>query len=118
MPDKPDMTMLEPRSTLLGEVADVLLHVGGVDDDLLALLVGGVEGDVVEDALHHRREAPRADILDIGVHLHGDIGDGLDGVRRELKLDALGLHQRHILGDEAGLWLGEDAAEIVAGERA
>ena len=47
-------------------------HESAVDHDLLATFVGGVEGDVVEDALHHRREAARADILDIGVHLGGE----------------------------------------------
>ena len=57
-------------------------HEGAVDHDLLAFSVGGVEGDVVENALHHRGEAPRPDILDIGVHLDGDVGDGVDGVRR------------------------------------
>ena len=39
-------------------------HVGRVDHDLLALLVGGVEADLVEHALHHRLQAPRADVLD------------------------------------------------------
>ena len=57
-------------------------HVSGVDDDLLALLVGGVEGDVLENALHRREQAPRADILDVRVHLDGDIGDGVDAVGR------------------------------------
>src|SRR6476469_4276632 len=93
-------------------------HKGAVDYDLLALLVGGVEGDVVKNALHHRGEAARADILDIGVHLDGDVGDSVDRVRGELEIDAFGLHQRDVLPDEAVLWLGKDAAEIVAHERA
>ncbi len=67
----------------------MLLDIGGVDHDLLAGPVGGVEGDVVEDALHHRHQAARADILDCCVHLHGDIGDGVDGVGGEFELDAL-----------------------------
>src|SRR5262245_3231262 len=96
----------------------MLPHVDGVDDDLLARLVGGIEGNVVEDALHHRREPPRTDIFDGGVHLDRDIGDGVDRVGGEFEIEAFGLHQRDILFDEAGLRLGKDAAEIVARERA
>ena len=96
----------------------MLAHIGSVDHDLIAVAVGGVEGDVVEDTLHHGREPPRADILDIGVHLDRDVGDRVDRIVGEVELDALRLHQSHVLLDQARLGLGEDAAEIVARQRA
>ncbi len=39
------------------------------------------------------------------------VGNGLDGVGREVELDALGRHQRDVLLDEARLGLGQDADE-------
>ena len=48
---------------ILGEIADVLLHVGGVDLHGLAGAVGRGERDLVEHALHHGLQPPRADIL-------------------------------------------------------
>jgi hypothetical protein len=93
-------------------------HIGGVDHDLLAVLVGGVERDVVENALHNGEQPAGADILDGGVYLDADIGDGVNRVLGEFEIDTLGLHQRNILLDEAGLGLGEDTAEILARQRA
>src|SRR5215467_12945704 len=49
---------------VFGEIAHVLMHVGGVDLDCLPGAVGCAEGNIVEHALHHRLQAPRTDILD------------------------------------------------------
>jgi len=49
---------------VFGEIADVLMHVGGVDLDCLPGAVGRAEGNIVEHALHHSLQAPSADILD------------------------------------------------------
>src|SRR5712672_1604625 len=38
---------------VLGEIADMFLHVIGIDLDGLAIAVGGGEGNLVEHALHH-----------------------------------------------------------------
>src|SRR5262249_37879157 len=46
---------------VLGEIADVLVHVVGVDHHRLPGTVGGAEGDVVEHALHDRLQPARAD---------------------------------------------------------
>ena len=62
-----------------------------VDHEFLARFVGGIEGNLVENALHHRGQAARADILNIGVHLDRNIGDGIDGVVGEFEVDAFGL---------------------------
>ena len=102
---------------VLGEIADVLLHIGGVDLHRLAGAVGGAERNLVEHALHHGLQPPRADVLDAGVHQHGDVGDGVDGVLGEFERDALGRHQRDVLLDQRRLGVGQDAAQVVAGQR-
>ena len=89
------------------------LHIRRVDDDRLARPVGGGEGDLVEDALHHRLQPPCADILDRRVHLHRDAGDRVDRIVGEVERQPLGRHQRLVLLDEARLGLRQDAAEIV-----
>src|SRR5205814_6816078 len=48
---------------VLGEVADAVAHVGCVDVNGLAALVGGVERDLVEHALHYRLQPARSDVL-------------------------------------------------------
>ncbi len=59
----------------------------------------------------------RADILDRLVDVGRQLGQLVDGVRLELQLDLLGRQQRLVLLDQAGLGLGQDAAEILLGER-
>ena len=103
---------------VLGEIADVLLHIGGVDLHRLAGAVGGGERNLVEHALHHGLQPPRADVLDAGIDQHRDVGDGVDGVLGEFERHALGRHQRDVLLDQRGLGLGQDAPEVVAGQRA
>ena len=70
------------RSAFLARSPMCLLHVGGVDLHRLAGAVGARERNLVEHALHHGLQPPRADVLDAGVHRHRDVGDGVDGVRR------------------------------------
>src|SRR5579863_7489111 len=99
------------------QIADVLLDKIGRDLDPLAGAIRRRKADVVEHALHHRLQAPGADILDARIDLHGDLGDRINAVGREFEIDALRLHQRLILLDEARLGLDQDAAEIVFVER-
>jgi len=58
-----------------GEIADVLAHVGRVDPHALARTVRRRERDLVEHALHHGLQPARANVLDVGVHLNGDVRD-------------------------------------------
>ena len=44
--------------------------------------IGGVERQVVQQALHDGVQAARADVLHLGVDLGGDAGDLGDGVSR------------------------------------
>src|SRR6185437_1002160 len=46
---------------VLGQIADVRLHEGGVDLHSLARPVGRGEGNIIEHALHHGLQTPRAD---------------------------------------------------------
>ena len=61
------------------------------------------------------RRAPM--FSDRAVHRHGRVGQGVDGVVGEGQGHALGGHQRLVLADQVGLGLGQDAAEVVAGQR-
>src|SRR6476660_4151456 len=63
-----------------GEVSHGLLDIVRVYRDALAALVGRGEGNLVEDALHHRLQAPRADVLDARIDLDRDRGQCVDGI--------------------------------------
>ena len=43
---------------------------------VLAVLVGGIEGKLVQNPLHHRLQPPGTDILDGRIQLDRDIGSG------------------------------------------
>ena len=58
-----------------------------------------------------------ADVLDRGVDRDGDVGQRVDGVIGETERQTLGAHERDHLLDQARLGLGEDAAEVGAGQR-
>ena len=75
---------------VLGQIADMLLHVGSIDLDRLAGAVRGRERDLVEHALHHRLQPPRADILHARIHRHRHVGNGVDGVFGEFQRYAFG----------------------------
>ena len=62
-------------------------------------------------------QAPGADVLDPVVDLGGQVGDFGDGVVGELEGHVLHRHQGDVLLDQAGLGLGEDAHEVVPGQR-
>ena len=100
-----------------GDVGELGLDIGGVDDDRVAPALLGLEADVLEQLLQHGREPAGADILDLAVHLGGDPGDRADAVLGELDLDAFGGDQRAILLGQAGPGVGEDADEILLGQR-
>ena len=58
------------------------------DADGFTRLVRGIEGDVLDQTLHHRHQPPRADILDARIDLNRSVGDGLDRVRGEIEGNA------------------------------
>src|ERR1700733_6373069 len=95
----------------------MLLHVGGVDPDGLAVAVRRDERNLVEHALHHGLQPPRADILYRRVDGDRDVGERVDRLRGDVERHAFGLHQRDILLDQRRFRLGQDAAHVVAGQR-
>src|SRR3984957_13254004 len=99
------------------EVADVALDKLRVDANLFAGPVGGGEAHLVEHALHHRLQPARADVLDRSVDLGGEAGDRRYCVIGKFEVEAFGLHQRDILLDEARLGVGQNALEILLGQR-
>src|SRR5262252_1132455 len=104
----------EPRKVLVaGDVAEPVANVRGVDRQLLARQVRGLEGDLLEELFHHRIEAPGADVLRARVHLHRDLRDRLHRLRREPEGHLLRLQQLHVLRDQCVPRLGKNADEIV-----
>ena len=95
----------------------MLLHIGLVNRHRFAGAVRGGVADVIEHPLQHRVQPPRPDVLDGGVDLGGDIGDGHNAFIGEVQVNALGSQQRLVLLDQAAFGLGEDAAEIFAAQR-
>src|SRR5690606_39985010 len=73
---------------VLDEVAEVLVDVGAVDGDGVAIAIGGLVAEGVEQALEHGVQAAGADVLLALVDLRGDVGEALDRVAREVQLHA------------------------------
>src|SRR5437867_2536271 len=104
-----------PREVLVaGELAQARVHVAGVDRELLARQVGRVERDLVQELLHDRVEAPGPDVLGRRVHPHGDLGDGVDRIRREGQRHALRAKQLDVLANQRVPRFRQDADEILA----
>ena len=79
--------------------------------------IGGFEADILDQPLHHRMQAARADILDLFVDLAGEAGDFGDALFGEIDRDALGRHQGGVLLDQAGFRLHQNSRKVVLGQR-
>ena len=64
----------------------------------------GVEADFLEQLFHHRLQPAGADILDLFVHLGGDLRDARDAVGGEIERHAFGAEQRDILFGQPTPW--------------
>ncbi len=95
----------------------MLVDIGSVDADRLALLlagqVGGAEGDLFQQPLEQGVQATGADVLGLLVDLPGDLGDALDAVLEKLDVQPFGLQQLAVLLGERRMRLGEDALEVL-----
>src|SRR5713101_2188608 len=101
---------------ILEDRLETLAHVGGVDRDLLAVHLRRIEGDLIEQALHHGVQPAGPDALGARVHLGGDAGDLGDRIVAEDDRHALGREECRVLADEGVLGLGQDADEVGLGE--
>ena len=63
-----------PRNLL-----QLAIHIRPVDHHARPAAILGIVADLFEQLLHHRLQPPRADILDLGVHLRGNPRDREDG---------------------------------------
>src|SRR5215471_1620416 len=99
---------------ILGKVSDPAAYIIAIDFHNIARFVGGAEQDVVKDTLHHSLQPSRPDILDGRIDQNRHVRNGVDGVIGEFQGDALGLDQCHVLLDQRGLGLSEDALQVVA----
>src|SRR6185312_4815410 len=70
---------------ILNDAREHPAHVLAIDLHFLARHVGSLEGDLVEQPLHERREPPGADVLGRGVDLDGEAGDLADRIGGELE---------------------------------
>src|SRR3546814_8966849 len=77
-----------------------------------------LETDFLDQPLHDRLEAARADILDLFVHLCRELRDACDRIVGEVQRHAFGAEQCHILFGKTGLRLAENTHKILFGERA
>src|SRR5947208_11581073 len=104
-----------PRQVLVtGDVAEASPHVAGVDGQLLARHLRGVEGDLLQEPLHDRVEPPCPDVLRARVHLHRNVRDRLHRIRRELESHLLRPQQLRVLLEQRVLRFRQDADEILA----
>jgi hypothetical protein len=78
-------------------VVESARDVVGVDYLVLRLKVWAEEAYLVQDLLHDRVQASRADVLGLLVDADGEAREGVDGVFREVKLDAFGFEQSLVL---------------------
>src|SRR5262245_53697284 len=101
---------------VLEDRLEPLAYVGRVDRDLLAAHLRRVEGDLVEQALHHGVQPASADALGARIHVGSDAGDLADRLVAEDDLHAFGREEGRVLADEGVLGLGQDADEVRLGE--
>ena len=105
--------MYRERSSSRTRSAEPRPHEGPSIASRRSAQVRRVEADLLEQALHHGVEAPRADVLGARVHRRRDLGERAHAVGRELELDALGGEQRAVLAHQRVARLGEDADEVL-----
>src|SRR2546427_728679 len=104
-----------PRQVLVaGDVAEASPHVAGVDGQLLAGHLRGVERDLLQQPLHDRVEPARPDVLCARVHLHRNVRDRLHRIRRERESHLLRPQQLRVLLEQRVLRFRQDADEILA----
>src|SRR5215831_15469444 len=101
---------------VLDDVGQHFCHVGLVDRDVLVGKIRAFERNLVEQLLHHRVQAARADVFRALVDERREVRDLLNRSVGEDKLDALSVHEGRVLLDERTLWLGQNTDELVAAE--
>ena len=97
---------------VLGQIAHSRAHIAGVDPLDLAGALGGGEGNLIQQAFHHRVQAASADIFHRPIDLDRQIGKRVNGVVGELR--SARSPTGPILLDQTGFGLAQNAPEIVS----
>src|SRR6185369_11344327 len=82
------------------DVCEHPLNIGGIDDESLLLQLATGEGDFIEQLLHQRVEAARANVFRSLVHFRSVARNGLQSIVGEAQVNTLSLHESHILVGE------------------
>src|SRR3989304_389999 len=90
------------------DVLELLPDIAGIDFHLDPLHVRGLEGDILEEALHDGIEPSRADILGGLVDGGGDSGARLEALPGKALVAPLGGQPRGVLPGHRILRLGQD----------
>src|SRR5688572_4966403 len=102
---------------VLHERVQMRVDVRRVDDDALATAIGGLEAHALEQALEHRVQAPRTDVLAAVVDLERDLGEPAHAARLKLDVEPLRREQALVLLREGRGRLGENPHEVIDAER-
>ena len=102
---------------VLRQLLQPLVHVGGVDVHPAHVHVRRLEAELFQQSFHDGVQSPGADVLARLVDLKSVFGQRLDGLGLEHQLDPLGAQQGTVLLGQGAVGLGQDAHEIVAGQR-
>ena len=98
------------------DLAEVLTHRFRVDRHGLSGQRRRLETDVFKEPLKNRVKPAGSDVLRRLIHLKCAVGNLLNRVVAEGKVDALNLQQRFILPQQRSFRFDQDSYEVVAGE--
>ena len=82
---------------ILAQLTESGLHIGRIDLNRLTAQVGGVKTDFIEQAFHHRRQTPGANIFGAFIHVKCNMRQALDALVKQLEV--------HIFRGQQGLVL-------------
>src|ERR1700674_958731 len=91
---------------VLDDICELFGDVGGVHFYVLFFQIGCFKRNFVENFFENGVQAARADIFCLLVHACAESRDGGDGIFGNVKLDAFGFQERHVLLNECVLRLG------------
>src|SRR6266852_5432244 len=97
----------------LRKLLELRIDESGVDPEALLAALARFERNLLQQLLHHRIQAPGADVLGLFIHRPGDLGETPDPVRYERDFDLLRGKQRLVLTGEASVGRREDSLEIL-----
>src|SRR5690554_3947579 len=99
------------------QLAQFLVYIGRGDFEHLGYLVAGIVREAFQQALQYRMQAAGADVFGGFVHLVGHFRNAGNRIVCERQFHAFGAHQGFILLHQRGVRLGQDALEVVRGQR-